>query len=457
MLYDIVVIGGGTGGYVSAIRAAQMGAKVCLIEKDTVGGTCLNRGCIATKALLKCSQVYNTVKNAHEYGIEGVDPYKISANINKIIDKKNKIVKDLKSGIEWLLANNKVDYINGKAEVLDNMNVMVGNTKVQAKNLIIATGSEPSIIPIDGIKDGIKSGYIITSNEALDLVKLPQKLSIIGGGVIGVELATYFNNIGVNVSIIEMEKDIVPTVDCEISASLRKHLISKGIDIYVEAKAKSVRKGSIIIEHQNSEKKIDADLVILAVGRVPCTDGLENLSVKMEKKAIWTNDKMETNIPGVYAIGDVTGKFQLAHVASNEGFVAVENALGKKTSMNYNVIPQCIYTSPQIASVGMTEEAATEKGYSIKVGKFPMYANSKACIEGQKEGFAKIICDSKHGEVLGVHLFGENTTEIILSGVISINLEASIEDIANAISPHPSISESMTESAHAAIFKAIHI
>ena len=457
MLYDIVVIGGGTGGYVSAIKAAQMGAKVCLIEKDSIGGTCLNRGCIPTKTLLKCSQIYNIVKDGQDYGIEGIDPYKISVNIDKIIDKKNMIVKDLKYGIECLLAENKVDYLNGKAEVLNKTNVIVGNNKVQTKNLIIATGAEPAIIPIDGLKDGMKSGFVITSNEALDLRKLPKKLTIIGGGVIGVELATFFNNIGVNVSIIEMQKEIIPTVDSEISASLKKYLISKGIDIYVEAKAKSIRENSIKIEYQNLEKTIDADLVILAVGRVPRTEGLENLSIKMEKKAILTNNKMETNIPGVYAIGDVTGKFQLAHVASKEGCVAVENALGKKSNMNYNVIPQCIYTSPQIASVGMTEAAAVEKGYNIKVGKFPMYANSKASIEGQKEGFAKIICDSKYGEVLGIHLFGENATEIILSGVISLNMEASIEDIANAISPHPSVSETITESAQAAIFKAIHI
>jgi dihydrolipoamide dehydrogenase len=457
MLYDIVVIGGGTGGYVSAIKAAQMGAKVCLIEKDSIGGTCLNRGCIPTKTLLKCSQIYNIVKDGQDYGIEGIDPYKISVNIDKIIDKKNMIVKDLKYGIECLLAENKVDYLNGKAEVLNKTNVIVGNNKVQTKNLIIATGAEPAIIPIDGLKDGMKSGFVITSNEALDLRKLPKKLTIIGGGVIGVELATFFNNIGVNVSIIEMQKEIIPTVDSEISVSLKKYLISKGIDIYVEAKAKSIRENSIKIEYQNLEKTIDADLVILAVGRVPRTEGLENLSIKMEKKAILTNNKMETNIPGVYAIGDVTGKFQLAHVASKEGCVAVENALGKKSNMNYNVIPQCIYTSPQIASVGMTEAAAVEKGYNIKVGKFPMYANSKASIEGQKEGFAKIICDSKYGEVLGIHLFGENATEIILSGVISLNMEASIEDIANAISPHPSVSETITESAQAAIFKAIHI
>lgn len=457
MLYDIVVIGGGTGGYVSAIRAAQMGAKVCLIEKDSIGGTCLNRGCIPTKTLLKCSQVYNTVKSGLEYGVEGIELAKISVNTNKIIDKKNSVIKELKSGIEFLLNNNKVDYLSGKAEILDSRNVIVGNTKIQAKNMIIATGAESAIIPIDGLKKGMDSGYVITSSEALDLRKLPKKLSIIGGGVIGVELATYFSNIGVNVTIIEMMKEIIPTVDSEIAASLKKHLVSKGVNIYTEAKAKSIRESSIIIEHKDSEKRIDADLVIMAIGRVPCLEGLEKLPLRMEGKAIWVNDRMETSITGVYAVGDVNGKFQLAHVASREGIVAVENALGKNTRINYDNIPQCIYTSPQIASVGMTEKTAIENGYSIKVGRFPMYANSKASIEGHKEGFAKIICDKKHGEVLGLHLIGENTTEMILSGVISMNLEATIEDIANAISPHPSISETITEAAHAAIFKAIHI
>lgn len=457
MQYDITVIGGGPGGYVAAIKAAQMGAKVCLIEKSSLGGTCLNRGCIPTKALLKCSQTYDAVQNARKFGIEGIDKERITVNIEKIIERKDGIVNRLKSGIDYLLKVNKVELVSGSAEVLDRKHVKVGDREIGTKTLIIATGSETAIVPIDGVKEGMQSGFVITSNEALDMKKLPRNLCIIGGGVIGVELATFFNIVGVKVTIVELMPEILPTVDEEIVASLREHLISKGIRIYTGAKAKRIKKSSIVIAHQSSEMEIDADSIILAVGRVPDTKGFEKLNLEFNRNAIKVNEKMETSIPGVYAIGDVNGMFQLAHVASVEGIVAVENALGGNAKMSYNSIPQCIYTSPQIASVGLTEKMAKEKGYSVKVGKFPMAANSKASVEEKSEGFAKVICDSVYGEILGIHLYGENVTEMIVGGVLSINLEATIEDLAMAISPHPSISEAITEAAHAAIHKAIHM
>lgn len=457
MQYDITIIGGGIGGYVPAIKAAQMGAKVCLIEKGEIGGTCLNRGCIPTKALLKSSGMYNTVKIASAYGIEGIEQDKISTNIDKIIDKKNKTVTDLRSGIKLLIDANKIDYTSGKAEVHDSHNVVVGDTRLQTKKLIIATGAVPAIIPIDGLEEGMKSGFVITSNEALDMRKLPEKISIIGGGVIGVELATFFNSMGVQVTIIEMLDRIIPTMDEEISDSLKRHLITQGINILTDAKVKCIKENAVIIEQNNLDNEVHTNLVILAVGRVPYTEGIKGLSLNMDRKAIVVNDRMETSMQDVYAVGDVNGKYQLAHVASAEGIVAVENALGKNSTMKYDTVPQCIYTSPQIASVGMTEKQAINNGFNIKVGKFPMFANTMACIEDKREGFAKVIYDREYGGVLGLHLIGENVTEMILGGVISLDVEATIDDIAKAISPHPSISETITEAANAAIFKAIHI
>ena len=462
MTKKIAIIGAGPGGYVAAIRAAQLGADVFLIENREVGGTCLNRGCIPTKTYFRNAEIMSSLKRANEFGIE-VQGYKLDGKA--LQDRKKKVVNTLVSGIEKLISSYKnIEFVAGTATLKDKNTISVellagGNREVKADDIIIATGSFPQMTETKGVDlEGV-----ITSDELLDLDHIPETLIVVGGGVIGLEFASIYQELGSHVILLASR--ILKDADKEISRRLTPMLKKQGIETYVDIRAKEITKEGdklrVVAKYKEKDEEIEVvgDYVLIASGRGPLVNGLnlEGVGVEVGRKGIVVNDDFETTIEGIYAIGDVTGKFQLAHVASKEGCVAVENALGKKSNMNYNVIPQCIYTSPQIASVGMTEAAAVEKGYNIKVGKFPMYANSKASIEGQKEGFAKIICDSKYGEVLGIHLFGENATEIILSGVISLNMEASIEDIANAISPHPSVSETITESAQAAIFKAIHI
>lgn len=457
MEYDIAVIGGGPGGYVAAIRAAQAGARVCLIEKDKLGGTCLNHGCIPTKTLLKSVHEYNAVLNSQAFGIDGVNKDNISLNITKVMKRKNKIVSNLEKGIGVLLKGNKIDVIKGFAEVLDKKHINIDGKVISSNNIIIATGAKTALVPIEGLQEGMDAGFVISSKEALEIECLPKNLCIIGGGVIGVEMATYFNSVGVNVTVVELMPEILPSVDKEVASALRKNLEKSGINVLNGARVKRIAPKTVMVEINEGEKVLEADLAILSVGRVPVTKGLESLGLAMEKGAIVVNNRMETSVPGVYAIGDVIGKYQLAHAASAEGITAVENALGDNRTVNYSAIPQCIYTLPQIASVGMTEKEAIEQGYEVKVGKFPLMANSKAAIEGAGEGFVKVVCDACYGELLGIHMLGENVTEMIIQGAQAISMEATVEDVARVIAPHPSISESIVEAAHAALGKAIHI
>lgn len=447
--YEVTVIGGGPGGYVAAIRAAQLGLKVAVIEEKQMGGTCLNRGCMPTKSLLHSSEVYQTAKTGFDYGIVAGD---VEFDFEKIIAKKDSVVKKLRSGIEFLVKNNGATIIHGLGYIKDKNTIEVRGKEPQIINtgkIIIATGSRPSRPPIPGLD----SEKVLDSDGLLDLKTCPEKLVIIGGGVIGVEFATVFNSLGKDVAIIEMMDEILPGVDSEISSTIRKSLVNKGIKIYTSSTVTSINtkhKTECVFTANNVEQKEICDLVLVAIGRKANLEGigLENLGLVPVKGFIMVNDKLETSVPGVYAIGDVTGKAMLAHVASAQGLIAAANAAGENQRMDYSVVPGCIYTSPEIATVGMTEVEALKQGNKVKVGRFPVSANGKSMIMGETEGLIKIVTDEATGEILGTHILAPRATDMIGEMCLAMKLESTVEEISNTIHPHPTVSEIMMEAAH---------
>ncbi len=456
--YDLIVIGGGPGGYVAAIKAAQLGGKVAVIEKEKLGGVCLNWGCIPTKTLLKTAKLYEDILRGEEFGIVGIDDADIKVDWNLLSKRKDQVVKKLVSGIYTLFKKNKIDLYEGMGKVIDKNNVEVNGEIVTGKNLIIATGAKDNLPPIDGLDTVLESGKIINSKGALQLEEIPENLVIIGGGAIAVEFATIFNSIGSNVTLIQRSSHILSSTEKEMATTLQKHLIREGINIVTDTKLKSIREDGVIIEHKGEEKVFKGDKYLISLGLKPQLKGIENLDLELDSKGfVKTNERMETNIEGVYAIGDLNGKFALAHVASAEGIVAAENIMGKDSTMNYNIVPSCIYTFPELASVGLTEEEAKEKGYDITVSKFPLAANGKALAEGETLGFAKIIADNEYGEVIGVHIMASNATDMISEAIVAMQLESTVYDIAKAIHPHPTLSETVMEAAFGAIDKPIHI
>lgn len=456
--YDLIVIGGGPGGYVAAIKAAQLGGKVAVIEKEKLGGVCLNWGCIPTKTLLKTAKLYEDILRGEEFGIVGIDDADIKVDWNLLSKRKDQVVKKLVSGIYTLFKKNKIDLYEGMGKVIDKNNVEVNGEIVTGKNLIIATGAKDNLPPIDGLDTALESGKIINSKGALQLEEIPKDLVIIGGGAIAVEFATIFNSIGSNVTLIQRSSHILSSTEKEMATTLQKHLIRKGINIVTDTKLKSIREDGVIIEHKGEEKVFKGDKYLISLGLKPQLKGIENLDLELDSKGfVKTNERMETNIEGVYAIGDLNGKFALAHVASAEGIVAAENIMGKDSTMNYSIVPSCIYTFPELASVGLTEEEAKEKGYDITVSKFPLAANGKALAEGETLGFAKIIADNEYGEVIGVHIMASNATDMISEAIVAMQLESTVYDIAKAIHPHPTLSETVMEAAFGAIDKPIHI
>jgi len=450
--YNLAVIGGGPGGYEAAIRASQLGLKVVLIEERDMGGTCLNRGCIPVKALLYAAEVYHTVKTCSEFGVSAGNA---GYDYAKMVARKDAVVKRLRSGVEFLLKSYSVTVIKGRARIKDANTVEVesgasGNvTIIKTSKIIIATGSRPARPPVPGL-DGKN---VLDSDGVLDMSSCPEKIVIIGGGVIGIEFATIFNMLGKNVTVIEMMDKILPGVDAEVTDLLEKILRKKGVEIYTGARVKSIYnepKVSCVFEQAGKETVADGDIVLVATGRAPNTDGigLENVGIETKKGFIPVNEYMETSVKGIYAIGDVTGKVLLAHVASAQGIVAAANAAGQNKKMSYSVVPSCIYTDPEIASVGLTEKDALEKGYNIEVGRFPSAFNGKSIIMGDSEGFAKIITDKATGEILGAHLIALRATDMIAEVCVAMKLESTIEELSDTIHPHPTISEMIMEAAH---------
>ncbi|APH19619.1 dihydrolipoyl dehydrogenase [Clostridium botulinum] len=458
----LVVIGGGPGGYVAAIRGAQLGAEVTLIEKEKLGGTCLNIGCIPTKVLLHSSELLNEIKEARTLGIEVNNEVKI--NWTQLQNRKNTVVNTLVSGVSSLLEHNKVKVINGTAAFEGKSSIKVTKDQgesenIQFDNVIISSGSVPFIPPIEGRElEGV-----IDSTGALSLDSIPKSMVIIGGGVIGIEFANIFNSLGCKVTVIEMLPYILPPVDREISEILKEKLKKDGIDIYNNCKVTKIENNNenlnVSFEEDNDKLNIEAQKVLIAVGRRANISNLnlESTGVYIEKGCIWVNDNMGTNIKGIYAIGDCTGKNMLAHVASDQGIIAVENIMGKNKKMDYKTVPACVYTKPELASVGLTEEQAKQKGVDYKVGKFPLIYNGKSLIMNDTEGFIKIIVDKKYEEILGVHILGPRATDLITEAALALRLEATLEEIITTVHAHPTIGEAMKEAALAVNKEAIHM
>jgi dihydrolipoamide dehydrogenase len=459
MPYDIAIIGGGPGGYVAAIYAGKKKAKVCLIERDELGGTCLNRGCIPTKALIHSASIVNEIKQAKRFGIITRD---VQIDWNTIQKNKETIVKTLTKGVENLLKANGVKTYKGTAKLLDKNTIEITyqtgqKETITAQKIILATGSSPVIIPIPGYD----LPGVITSDEALSLDALPESMLIIGGGVIGIELGYIYNTMGVDITIVEMLSQILPRQDEEIQKELRKILERQGIKIYTSSKVKAIEKTEdkliTTFETQEGVKQITTDRVLMAAGRKPNTEAVKDLNLDIQKTGITVDEYLRTNIQNIYAIGDATGKSMLAHVASHQGITAAKNALGQNKKMDYKVIPGCIYTSPEVASVGLTEEEARQKYKdNIKIGRFPFIASGKALTLGERQGFVKIISDSKYNEILGIHILGPNATELAAEAALAIKLECTAEELADTIHAHPTLSEAVMEASFDLLGEPIH-
>ncbi|GAB6086631.1 dihydrolipoyl dehydrogenase [Alkaliphilus crotonatoxidans] len=456
MKYDVIVLGGGPGGYVAAIKAAQMGGKVALIEKEALGGVCLNWGCIPTKALLKNARVYQDILKSDFYGIEGIEKEKIKVNWPQMLKRKDKVVKRLVMGVEGLMKKNKIDLYRGFGQVLDATHVEVNDQRLEGNRLILATGASPMMPDIKGLKEGYEKGIVLTSKELLSMEKLPETMVILGGGVIAVEFATLLNTLGVKVTLLQRSEGILSGTEREMAATLSKHLTHNGVNIITKASVKAIDGHIVIAAINGEEKQFKGDKILLSLGTKPNLKGLEGLSLEVNQRGIVTNDKLETSIKGVYAIGDLNGKYMLAHVASAEGIVAASNAMGEEEYLNYKIIPSCIYSFPEIASVGLTEEEAKAQGYQVLVSRFPLSANGKALAEGESIGFVKVVADQQYGEILGTHIMAVHATDMIAEAVISMELEGTAHDVAKAIHPHPTLSEIVMEAAHGIMGKPIH-
>jgi len=456
----IAIIGGGPGGYVAAIRAAQLGAQVTLIEKEKLGGTCLNVGCIPTKALLHSAEVLTEAKNSAKIGL--VIP-EVGYDWKKIQQHKDKISTKLAGGVKGLLKANGVNIIAGTAQFLSNEVLLVTETsgktdELRPDKIIIATGSVPALPPIPGIDHP----NCLDSTGALSLDHVPEQLVIIGGGVIGVEMASVYNQFGSKVTIVEMQPGILPLMDNELGEMLRKKLVRDGIEILTGAQVLSVlgndSQMTVKIKKDGNDSDISGDKVLVAIGRKAelAGLGLENTTINWDKKGIIVNLQMQTNLENVYAVGDCLGKTMLAHVASQQGEVAAENAMGHATSYDEKTNPSCVYTSPEFAGVGLTQEdiRGNEKEYSI--GRFPLAANGKSLIMGDTEGMVKIISDKKYKEVVGIHILGPRATDLIVEGALALRLESTVEEIISTIHAHPTVGEAIKEAALATENRAIH-
>ncbi len=456
----VVVLGGGPGGYVAAIRAAQLGGDVTLVEKARPGGTCVNVGCIPTKVLLRASEVLETIRNAAATGIDAGSPV---VDWSKIQEQKRGVVSQLAQGVSGLLGANGVNILRGEGSFLDENTLEVrtenGKEKIGADVFIIASGSEPVSPPIPGSNlEGV-----IDSTGALELQKIPSSLVIVGGGVIGVEFASIYNSFGCDVTVIEMMPDILPGADREVAGMMRQILEKKGIRVFSDSRVNSIarQEGSMLVSAtlNGEDKALMAEKVLVAVGRRPLTRNLnlEGAGVRSEKGRIQVDRFQRTNRENVYAVGDCCSPIMLAHVAMREGIVAAENIFGKELKMDHLTNPGCVYTSPEIAWVGMTEEQARKDGREVRIGKFPLLANGKSLILGETDGMIKIIADDRFGEVLGVHIIGPRATDLITEGALALRLEATLEEIADTIHAHPTVAEAMAEAAHVGLGMAVHI
>jgi dihydrolipoamide dehydrogenase len=466
MDFDLIVLGSGPGGYPAAIRASQLGLKVAIVERENLGGICLNWGCIPTKALLKSAQVYNYINHAEDYGIK---VSKASADFEKMISRSRGVADGMSKGINFLMKKNKITVIEGEGKLVRGKKLVVtdkaGSKKeYTATNIIIATGARARALPNVPIDDKKVIGY----RKAMSLDKQPKRMVVIGAGAIGVEFAYFYNSIGTEVTVVEyMENGLLPREDKDISKELNKVFKKDGVSVMgntavqsVDTSGKSV-KVTVKSNKNDKEEIIECDVVLSATGITPNTEniGLEQLGIKKSKGGhIEVDDFYQTSVPGIYAIGDVLATPALAHVATAEAITCVEKISGMNVHpINYKIIPSCTYCSPEVASVGMTEEDAKGAGYDLKVGKFPFSTSGKASAAGAKEGFVKVIYDAKYGELLGAHMIGMNVTEMIAEMIVAMNLETTGHEILKSIHPHPTMSEAVMEATAVAYGEVIHL
>lgn len=455
MTYDVIVLGSGPGGYPAAIRSSQLGKKVAIVERERLGGICLNWGCIPTKALLKSAEVFDHTKNAADYGVEVSNP---TANFEAIIKRSRGIADKMNKGVQFLMKKYKIDVImgNGKLAGANKLEVTDKDGKKQiyeAKNIIIATGARARELPsmkVDGEK-------VIEYRKAISLEKQPESMIVVGSGAIGTEFAYFYNAIGTKITLIEFLPRIVPVEDEDVSKELERSFKKQGITVMTNSEVVKIDtsgKGvKATVKTADGEKVLEADVLLSAVGITPNTEniGLEEAGIKLDKGRIVVDEYQQTSVKGVYAIGDCTPHQALAHKASKEGIIAAEHLAGEKPEpIDYGNVPGCTYCTPEISSVGLTEKAAKEAGYEIKVGKFPLVASGKATAAGDTTGFVKVIYDAKYGEFLGCHMIGYNVTECIAEAVTARKLETTAHEILNAVHPHPTISEALKEATAAA-------
>ena len=463
MTYDLIVIGGGPGGYVAAIRASQLGLKVAVVEKENLGGICLNWGCIPTKSLLKSAQAFEYAVHAADYGVSIKGD--VTPDFEAMVKRSREVANGMSKGVQYLFKKNKIESIAGFGKVTGKNKVEVTDEKgkkttYEAKNIILATGARSRELP-NLPQDGKK---IIGYRKALTLEKQPESMVVVGSGAIGSEFAYFYHTIGTKVTLVEFMPTLVPNEDEEVAKQLARNFKKAKMDVMVESSVESVDtsgdKCKVTIKTKKGEQVVEADIVLSAVGITPNTEGigLEELGVKTDKGRVVVDEYYKTNVDGVYAIGDIVAGPALAHVASAEGVVCVEKIAGLNPEpVDYGNIPGCTYTSPEISSVGLTEAKAKEAGYEIKVGKFPYSASGKASAAGQKDGFVKLIFDAKYGELLGAHMIGGNVTEIIAELVVAKKLEITGHELLKTIHPHPTMSEAVMEAAAAAYDEVIHI
>lgn len=462
MNFDLIVIGSGPGGYVAAIRASQLGMKVAVVEKENLGGICLNWGCIPTKALLKSAQVFEYASHAADYGVLAAD---VKPDFEKMIARSRGVADAMSKGIQFLFKKNNISVINGFGKLKDNFTVTVtasDSTQADytAKHIILATGARSRELP-NLKQDGVK---VIGYRQALTLPKQPASMVVVGSGAIGSEFAYFYNAIGTKVTLVEYMPNIVPLEDEEVSKTLERAFKKAGITVKTEASVEAVDTSGelckVTIQTKKGTEVVEAEVVLSAVGITPNLEGIgiEELGIALDKGKVKVDEFYRTNVEGIYAIGDIVPGPALAHVASAEGIVCVEKIAGLNPHpINYSNIPGCTYTTPEVSSVGMSEKAARDAGYEIKVGKFPFTASGKATAAGNRDGFVKLIFDAKYGELLGAHMVGGNVTEMIAEMVVARNLETTGHELIKSIHPHPTMSEAIMEAAAAAYGEAIHI
>ena len=449
-MYDLIILGGGPAGYNAAEHAGHAKLKTLVIEERALGGVCLNEGCIPTKTLLYSAKIYDYAKHSQDYGVK-FDGASIDHSF--VIERKNKVIKQLVSGVGAKLKKAGVEVVNATATIkertAEGFVISAGDKEYVGKQILICTGSSPALPPIDGLQDSLKSGYALTNREVLDLNKIPKDIVIVGGGVIGLEMASYFNSVGSKVYVVEMMDHIAGPVDREISTMLQKEYASRGVEFILGAKVVSIKNNAVSYEKDGKVTEIKQDYALVSIGRRARTQGLgcENVGLKLERGAIVTNEFGKTNVPGIWAAGDVNGKSMLAHTAYREGEVCINNILGKKDRINYNSIPSVIYTNPEVAGVGETTESAKEKGLDVNVQTVTLKYSGRYIAENEHgNGVLKVITDKKHNNIVGLHVYGSYASEMIYGAAMMVETEMRVTDVQKLVFPHPTVCEVIRES-----------